>query len=75
MTRPTSKQRILWLLREAEGRWLSGLALAEVGGYRFGARILELRADGYAIQRRPSPRSAVHEYRLVPQDEQLSIAL
>jgi hypothetical protein len=74
--RMTAKQRVLLRLAEAEGGWVWGVTLADVGGYRFGARIYELRhEDGYVIERRTSPRSAVDQYRLVPQDEQLRIAL
>ena len=73
--RPTAKQRVLARLQEAHGAWISGIALAEVGGYRFGGRILELRQDGHVIERRPDPRSAVHQYRLVEQTEQLELGV
>ena len=71
----TARGRVLDLLDHARGEWVTGVALAGVGGYRFGARIHELRQDGWVIERRTDPRSAVDQYRLVPQDEQLRIAL
>jgi hypothetical protein len=65
---PSNKQVILDVLRGAEANdgWVSGTDLAFAGGgFRFGARIAELRKAGHVIERRPSKRSAVHEYRLV----------
>jgi biotin operon repressor len=70
-----SAARALARLRQANGAWISGNALAEVSGWRFGGRIHELRQMGYTIERRSSKRSAVDEYRLVEQPEQLRIAL
>jgi hypothetical protein len=50
-----------------------GNDLAEVGGFRFGGRIHELRHDyGLTIERRSDPRSAVDQYRLV---EELTLGL
>jgi biotin operon repressor len=74
VTKLTARERVLLRLRYADGGWLSGIALADVGGYRFGARIHELRQDGYVIERRTDPHSAVDQYRLV-ESVQLRIAL
>ena len=68
MTRPTARQRALDALRVGTMRndgWVSGNFLAIHAGYRFGARIHELRTDGYVIERSTDPRSAVDQYRLV----------
>jgi len=74
----TARERVLAQLRYASVHaidgWESGVALANVGGYRFGARIHELRQDGYVIERRTDPRSAVDQYRLVEQ-AQLALAI
>ena len=47
------------------GQWTSGNELARVCGWRFSARLFELRAAGYRIERRSSRTSAVDDYRLV----------
>lgn len=69
--------RVLARLRVANGNWVPGMALAmpDTGGLRFGGRIHELRQMGFTIERRSSKRSAVDEYRLIEQPEQLRIAL
>lgn len=69
--------RVLARLRAADGQWVPGVALAmpDTGGLRFGGRIHELRQMGYRIERQSSKRSAVDEYRLIEQPEQLRIAL
>jgi hypothetical protein len=59
------------VLRDHANEWISGNTLVAAGaGYRFGARIYELRQAGHRIEERPDPagRSAVHEYRLVIAD-------
>ncbi len=69
---------VLYVLRAADSGWVRGVDLAEVGGFRFGGRIHELRHDfGYRIERRSDPRSAVDQYRLLPPEkpEQLSLTL
>lgn len=70
-----STQRCLDRLRAADGAWLSGNALADVSGWRFGGRIHELRQAGYVIERRSSKRSAVDEYRLVEKPQQLTLGV
>ena len=66
----TRKQAVLAYLQAHPNQWVAGMELmnAEVGGTRAGARIMELRQEGYEIERRSSERSAVHEYRLVVPD-------
>jgi hypothetical protein len=59
------------VLRDYANEWISGNTLVAAGaGYRFSARIYELRKAGHVIEERPDPsgRSAVHEYRLVVAD-------
>jgi len=70
-----STTRALHLLRSVNGGWLSGNRLAEVAGYRFGARLEELRRlYGVTIERRSSPNgSAVDEYRIPVENEQLRL--
>jgi hypothetical protein len=66
-----SARRVLNVLLAARGGWVRGHDLAEVGGYRFGGRLFELRHQyGFAIDRRSDPRSAVDQYRLVPEGEE-----
>jgi hypothetical protein len=56
---------VLNTLTQAKGGWVSGNTLVAAGaGYRFGARILELRKKGYPIEARPSKDSKVFDYRL-----------
>jgi len=64
--KPTNASRILKVLRDADGQWVSGLALMrpDVGGSRFSARIEELRRKDHVIEGRRSERGAVWEYRL-----------
>ena len=72
--KPTAR-RCLEALRAANGGWVRGMLLAspDVGGLRFGGRLHELRALGYRIERRsdPSGKTAVDQYKLVEQPEQL----
>jgi len=66
--KPTRKQLTLIYLQRFAGQWVPGLELmnAEVGGIRAGARIFELRREGWPIEERRDPqhRSAVSQYRL-----------
>ena len=70
--KPTCK-RVLARLRAAEGGWVRGAELAIVGGYRFGGRVHELRQAGHVIERRPDPKSALDQYRLVEGPRQLTL--
>jgi hypothetical protein len=58
------------VLRDHANEWISGNTLVAAGaGYRFSARIYELRKAGHVIEERKSTDgSAVHEYRLVVAD-------
>ena len=65
-----TKREIVWtVLRERANEWTSGLMLVEAGaGWRYSARIHELRQAGHVIERRRSLGSAVWDYRLVIED-------
>jgi hypothetical protein len=65
--RDTRKFHVLRALRRRHGEWLPGHVFTqpEVGGSEGLRRLRELRADGWPIERRPSPKSASSwEYRL-----------
>lgn len=65
-----SARRVLIRLQAADSGWVRGNDLAEVGGWRFGGRIHELRHDyGYRIERGHDPTSAVDRYRLLPPEK------
>lgn len=68
--------RLLTLLES--GRWVCGDDLALEGiGWRFGARIHELRQDGYMVESRPCKAhphtSRVGAYRLETQPVQMAM--
>lgn len=63
----TKREIVFSVLRENANSWTSGNALVEAGsGWRFSARIYELRQAGHVIEERPDPtgRSRTHEYLL-----------
>jgi hypothetical protein len=66
----TKRQIAFTVLRENANEWVSGNLLVEAGvGWRYAARIHELRAAGWKIESRPDPSgSAIHQYRLVLED-------
>lgn len=65
----TRKQLILDILERNLNAWIGGDELMQpsTGGGRFGARIEELRKDGWEIEarRHPDPKRAIWQYRLV----------
>lgn len=63
----TRKELVLDYLTAHKREWVPGLDLMNqyVGGLRAGARIFELRKEGYEIERRTSKTSDVDDYRLV----------
>ena len=64
----TNRERVLAALMARPNQWISGKALVEAGGgWRYGARVYELRQAGHVIEERPDPdkRSAVGQYRIV----------
>jgi hypothetical protein len=67
-----TRREIVWnVLRENANTYVSGNTLVAAGaGYRFSARIYELRQAGHRIEERPDPTGAskVHEYRLIIED-------
>jgi hypothetical protein len=65
----TNREIVYTVLRERANEWTSGNTLVAAGaGYRFGARIHELRKAGHVIEERKAKDSAVSEYRLVIED-------
>ncbi len=74
--KPTARHA-LELLRSVDGAWISGNRIAEVAGYRFSARLHELRSvEGFTIERRSSPNgSPVDDYRIVEKPEQLTLGV
>ena len=57
------------VLRDHANEWVSGLSLVAAGsGYRYSARIDELRKAGHDIRSRRSKDSAVWEYMLCIED-------
>ena len=64
----TNRDRVLAALMARPNEWLSGKALVDAGGgWRYGARIHELRQAGHIIEERPDPehRTSVGQYRIV----------
>jgi hypothetical protein len=71
-----STSRVLARLVMADGAWISGNRLFEVGGTRYGARLYELRHEhGIDWEKRYVNGTRVPQYRLVPADEQQSMGL
>lgn len=64
----TNRDRVLAALRARPNQWLSGHDLVDAGGgWRYGARVYELRQAGHVIEERrdPTGRTSVGQYRLV----------
>jgi ribosomal protein L37AE/L43A len=65
----TRKQKIHEILMRAPNEWVNGdrLMQADTGGGRFGARIEELRKDGFEIEarRHPDPKRDIWQYRII----------
>ena len=65
----TRKDNILGILQNNKNQWVNGdnLATVDTGGNRFGARLEELRNEGWSIEsrRNPDPRIAQWQYKLV----------
>lgn len=66
----TARSRVLWALQKAgvRGCTTADLASPIVGGVRFGARIKELRDEGWTIVATPL-RPGSHHYELISQDQ------
>lgn len=64
--RPTKKQMVLNLL-QANGKVRTSEFLANGCGSRFGARIQELRREGYVIESK-ALRQGEHQYHLIRDD-------
>jgi hypothetical protein len=67
-----TRREIVWnVLRDNANQFVSGNTLVAAGaGYRYSARIAELREAGHQIEARrdPSGKSSVWEFRLVLRD-------
>lgn len=65
----TRKQAILDILNLTPNEWVNGdrLMQSDTGGGRFGARIEELRKDGFNIEgrRHPDSRRDIWQYRII----------
>lgn len=66
----TKRELVYAVLRDHANEWVSGNDLVAAGsGYRYSARLYELRQAGHVIEERPDPSgSAIHQYRLVIPD-------
>lgn len=74
--RETQRDRVLQLLQSYDGRWCPLPKILELNIAQFGARILELRRQGHAIENKQEKDfgGVMHSwYRLVPKNEQLSL--
>ena len=63
-TRGTKRERVLALLRDAEGAWVRGHQITEVGGSEGLRRLRELRQMGWAVERQPALVGSGWWYRL-----------
>ena len=61
--RASKRDALLALL--SDGRWHSARELTEVAGWRYSARLHELREEGYRIERQTLDHQLFH-YRLLP---------
>ena len=72
----TNRDRVLAALMAHPNQWVSGRDLVDAGGgWRYGARVYELRKQGHVIEERPEPdsESRVGQYRIVVEPEQTSL--
>jgi ribosomal protein L37AE/L43A len=67
-SKKTRKQLVLEVLQRNLNVWIDGSVIMQpdCGGGRFGARIEELRKDGYEIEARahPDPKRDIWQYRI-----------
>ncbi len=73
-TRPTQRAAILRLLEERKGQWVPSYELAGIA-LQYGARVLELRRAGYAIENKAQHvNGQIHAaFRLVPVQVQAAL--
>ena len=67
----TKREVVYTVLRNRANEWISGKLLVDAGsGWRYSARIYELRQAGHVIEERADPTgaSSIHEYRMVVAD-------
>lgn len=73
----TRREVVYAVLRDRANEWVSANDLVDAGsGWRYAARVYELRAAGHVIEERADPtgRTRVAQYRLVvPDARQLSL--
>jgi hypothetical protein len=60
--KPTQKERILALL--SDGQWHDTIELHAIC-WRYGARLWDLRRDGYAFEKRRTADPRIEEWRLI----------
>ena len=72
--RATQQQRILTLLNSQPNQWVPLYDILDLHISQFGARILELRLQGYDIQNRKEWHGGICKswYKYVPQERQLA---
>lgn len=78
LARPkTRKQLVLEYLEARPNQWVPGMELMNkyVGGTRAGARIYDLRQDGYNIRTGPDPHSDVDRYMLVVEEKPVQLTV
>jgi biotin operon repressor len=68
--KPSTKRALATLLSK---EWVSGNELFLVAGTRYGARLDELKEQGYRWDKRWMRGSRVPQYRLILPDEQLAL--
>jgi hypothetical protein len=75
MNRITQQQRLLRLLAEAKGAWVSLPEILALNIAQFGARILEARRAGHLIENRIEVKNGARHswYRLVPKAGQQNL--
>jgi hypothetical protein len=66
-TKPTHKEKIVALL--SDRRWHSTVELHAIC-WRYGARLWDLRRDGYVFEKRRTPDPRIEEWRLVSAPDQ-----
>lgn len=69
--RETQRDKILRLLQERHGDWVPLPEILALGAAQYGARILELRRQGFQIQNRTEHRNGkVHSWFRIPLEQQ-----
>lgn len=72
----TRRDAALTALQARPGQWITGAELIDAGaGYRYAARIHELKQAGHRIEERadPTKRSKLGQYRLIAEPVQMTL--